>query len=355
MERYSPLWNPFTGDPDGKYGFERQPAAAQVNLVTLAQSVVPLLSHDDALVSAAQEAVDDCFVDSLQTALAAMRCAKLGLVSLEGPCHPARRPAPASTAKPLGLDWPSAAVRGTNALQLVACAAIEPQEPPPGRASWIAPPPFRALPSLPALGFAGERAERVWKPLYAALDGLDFTIFWRQLASYGSGMAGATDEELLRPLREAFYDREVAQGGGGREGEEQRARVAAWVRLWQEELAVDGRADAQRQAAMRRASPKYVPREWMLVEAYKGAEDGDFSELEQLQALFEASGVDGGGRGARRGGVRWGEGGACGGACGAGALRRGAALCWCAPTMGRGRQRSMSLASLQSSLADFQH
>lgn len=33
---------------------------------------------------------------------------------------------------------------------------------------------------------------------------------------------------------------------------------------------------------MRRASPKYVPREWILVQAYKAAEAGDLSILHEL-------------------------------------------------------------------------
>mgnify|MGYP003683721975 FL=1 len=33
---------------------------------------------------------------------------------------------------------------------------------------------------------------------------------------------------------------------------------------------------------MRLASPKYVPREWMLVSAYSAAQDGDYSQLDEL-------------------------------------------------------------------------
>ena len=38
----------------------------------------------------------------------------------------------------------------------------------------------------------------------------------------------------------------------------------------------------------RSASPVYVPREWMLAEAYTQAEEGDFSLVRQLQELFDA-------------------------------------------------------------------
>jgi uncharacterized protein YdiU (UPF0061 family) len=36
------------------------------------------------------------------------------------------------------------------------------------------------------------------------------------------------------------------------------------------------------------ANPKYVPREWMLAEAYTAAELGDFTVIHQLQHLFAA-------------------------------------------------------------------
>ena len=37
---------------------------------------------------------------------------------------------------------------------------------------------------------------------------------------------------------------------------------------------------------MKRISPKYVPREWMLEEAYSAAEKGDYTVLEKLSRLF---------------------------------------------------------------------
>jgi len=37
---------------------------------------------------------------------------------------------------------------------------------------------------------------------------------------------------------------------------------------------------------MRRTSPKYVPREWMLVAAYDAANNGDYSVMKELAALF---------------------------------------------------------------------
>ena len=55
-----------------------------------------------------------------------------------------------------------------------------------------------------------------------------------------------------------------------------------WMSKYAQRLAADGRDDAERRAEMRAASPKYVPREWMLSEAYTKAEKGDFSAIEEL-------------------------------------------------------------------------
>jgi len=44
--------------------------------------------------------------------------------------------------------------------------------------------------------------------------------------------------------------------------------------------------DERRRADMRSVSPKYVPREWMLVEAYEAAEAGDYGPIAELQRLF---------------------------------------------------------------------
>ena len=51
------------------------------------------------------------------------------------------------------------------------------------------------------------------------------------------------------------------------------------------ELAIDAAAAS---AAMKQASPKYVPREWMLVTAYKAAETGDYEPMRTLHQLFKA-------------------------------------------------------------------
>ena len=39
---------------------------------------------------------------------------------------------------------------------------------------------------------------------------------------------------------------------------------------------------------MRNTSPKYVPREWMLAQAYEAAEQGDYSIVREQLELFRA-------------------------------------------------------------------
>jgi uncharacterized protein YdiU (UPF0061 family) len=155
---------------------------------------------------------------------------------------------------------------------------------------------------------------------------------------------------LLGPLRRAFYGREEgdAGGGGDAEGEEEekeeegggelgeaaRSAWLRWLRRWLAQVVADGghgtpgsatvqalgvdaaagassaapvpnataaatatttaTASAARAAlaaaatSMKRVSPKYVPREWMLVEAYRAAEEGDHGVVHALQRLFAA-------------------------------------------------------------------
>lgn len=52
------------------------------------------------------------------------------------------------------------------------------------------------------------------------------------------------------------------------------------------QLQADGRDGAAAAAAMRRVSPKYVPREWLLREAYTAVAAGDDGPLHRLNAVL---------------------------------------------------------------------
>jgi uncharacterized protein YdiU (UPF0061 family) len=123
--------------------------------------------------------------------------------------------------------------------------------------------------------------------LFTVLPGLDYTVFFRELSSLSSEALGAAarpgdgdeaDQALTALLRRAAYDWPLLPAP--------RKRLADWLRAYAQELAREQRPDVERLDAMRRANPKYVPREWMLVEAYQAAERKDYGPLQRLQRLF---------------------------------------------------------------------
>jgi len=124
--------------------------------------------------------------------------------------------------------------------------------------------------------------KEIWKPLYRLLMDFDFTIFWRQLSNsnYTVESINKPDEELVRPLQQAAYTDIL-------EDQEGRANVSRWIRKWLTECKSQG-IDRPSANMMLKSNPKYIPREWMLVKAYRDAENEDFSTLHTLQQLFES-------------------------------------------------------------------
>ena len=124
----------------------------------------------------------------------------------------------------------------------------------------------------------------------------DWTMTWRQLAAVvemhaargggGDGGDGDGDGKLLEPLRDCFYseDREKNPITG-----QMGATWSQWILQWLGEVErVSGHQPVNETAAlMRQASPKYVPREWMLVTAYENAQRGDYDMLRNLHDLFQ--------------------------------------------------------------------
>ncbi len=98
----------------------------------------------------------------------------------------------------------------------------------------------------------------------------DYTLAWRQLAS-------VLEQTCMGPLRDVCYN-ELS--------DQDRADWAAWVERWRALLAVQNQAVTDAVVLMRAASPKYVPREWMLVSAYEAAQKGDYSVMRELHELF---------------------------------------------------------------------
>jgi len=236
LERYEPLWSPFTSDMERKFGFERQPLAAQVNLMTLAKALMPLferLDDYDGSLEQLQTIVQDEYKEIMEAKLGEMRRAKLGLER-----------------------WDAAA------------------------------------------------DAELWPELQALLtkSGCDYTIFFRELArvkhadaahvvetgtaaaaggggdSASSEAAAAATAPMLACLTPSFYDG-VPTGATADEW-------AAWMVKYASRLASDARDDAARLAEMHATSPKYIPREWILAEAYTKAEVGDLTVVHELLELF---------------------------------------------------------------------
>ena len=105
---------------------------------------------------------------------------------------------------------------------------------------------------------------------------VDYTIFWRELSSLPKQVVA---------LRVSFYE---TRGGYAQNSVAIEAHWAAWLQKWHTTLARAGRNPADVSAAMKRVNPKYIPREWMLVDAYRIATDaGDYSLVQNLHDVLQ--------------------------------------------------------------------
>ena len=105
----------------------------------------------------------------------------------------------------------------------------------------------------------------------------DMTIFYRALAEVPME-ADASDEQLLAPLRRAYYlPEEHAELPP-----EARARTLRWLRELGKRVRADGLDPATRRARMHAANPCYVPRNYLAQLAIDDAERGDLGRLHEL-------------------------------------------------------------------------
>jgi serine/tyrosine/threonine adenylyltransferase len=116
----------------------------------------------------------------------------------------------------------------------------------------------------------------------------DWTLFWRQLTYIARDMSDISSfeyEEMMKLLEGEdgsqscpFYDPLTA---------EKRRDIIAWIKDWREALIASKLSSDEIYERMRLANPKYVLREWMLVDAYSKAESGDDSILKELFELVK--------------------------------------------------------------------
>lgn len=104
---------------------------------------------------------------------------------------------------------------------------------------------------------------------------VDYTLFWRELSNLPTQVAA---------LKTSFYE---TRGSYAQNSAAIDARWDAWLQKWHLALQQEGRNPTGVSADMKRTNPKYIPREWMLVEAYRSATDsGDFSLVHNLHDVF---------------------------------------------------------------------
>ena len=110
---------------------------------------------------------------------------------------------------------------------------------------------------------------------------IDWTIFWRKLS------------DLPRKgieLRDAFYEnrKDEVQFDHSSDLRLVEDEWTKWLGLWNEVLKKEGLDSELVSKKMKTVNPKYVPREWMLIKAYKEAgEQKRFGEIHNLQKLFD--------------------------------------------------------------------
>jgi len=111
---------------------------------------------------------------------------------------------------------------------------------------------------------------------------VDWTIFWRQLYLVAKDFDGdSTDYE-------AMLDTLIGEGDSGPFYEpltpEHRRQYLAWMERWIDILKEEEPGVAER---MRLTNPKFVLREWMLVDAYSAAAEGDEDVLKDMFELIQ--------------------------------------------------------------------
>lgn len=105
----------------------------------------------------------------------------------------------------------------------------------------------------------------------------DYTIFWRQLASYPPMLLN--DENIvghikLEPIMRAFYNKQHIPG------------LTEWLNEYKSLLILENRRGSSLSTQMKLYSPKYIPREWMLATAYTYAEEEEYEYLHLIEKLL---------------------------------------------------------------------
>lgn len=120
------------------------------------------------------------------------------------------------------------------------------------------------------LGFttSTDQAMRLWRDLQPTLRAYDYTVFFRTLA------------DAVETRDAKLFDVAAYTGADTTE-------LQAWLDDWISTLDANGDLDARTPQRLRSHNPKYVLREFMLVNAYEAAYKGDFSVAHELHRLVK--------------------------------------------------------------------
>jgi len=139
---------------------------------------------------------------------------------------------------------------------------------------------------LPADADAGED---LWDSLQGLLANTrtDWTLFWRQLSYIVRDMGDfdATDYEIMMKKLEGGEDASDASPFYETLTTQQRKDWTEWIKEWREILKLTKRSSEEVYEQMKKNNPKFVLREWILVEAYTAASNGDISTVKELHDL----------------------------------------------------------------------
>ena len=145
------------------------------------------------------------------------------------------------------------------------------------------------------LGFDEEAdvADDVWRSLEPLLrkSRTDWTVFWRQLTYVAKDFPqlDSSDFEDMMVVLEDIADDERSDCNPFYEAltPELRKQWILWLKQWRNSLEVAGADGKDVYKKMKSTNPKFVLREWMLVDAYTDAGMGDESSLQELYQLIQ--------------------------------------------------------------------
>jgi uncharacterized protein YdiU (UPF0061 family) len=148
---------------------------------------------------------------------------------------------------------------------------------------------IRSKLGLPA---TADTADDLWESLKELMgkSRADWTIFWRQLtyvmrdfpdfeSEDYDDMMSILEGDALKADNGAFYEPLTP---------ESRRQWIAWIKDWRDIVKMTACDSEKVLEKMRTSNPKFVLREWMLVDAYSTAADDDYDILNELYELIQS-------------------------------------------------------------------